>query len=96
MPTTDCNLPAPTSASGTHNGTSLSLSWNAVSGAASYRMRVIDMETSQVIYSEIEAGTSTTIPNTNANHDYRAQISATCNSGGGESTNIIIVDMNGV
>ena len=89
-----CNLPAPASGSGTHNGNSVSISWANVSGAVSYRLRVIDLETDEVIYSEVVSGTSANVPNTNAGHDYRAQIGGTCSEG--ESTNIIVVDVMGV
>lgn len=89
-----CDLPAPASASGNHNGSSLSVSWATVPSAVSYRVRVIDLDTNEVVYNEIVSGTSANVPNTNANHDYRAQIGGVCS--GGESTNIIVVDVMGV
>lgn len=90
-----CTLPAPSGGSGTHNGTSVSISWNAVTSATGYRLVVTDLDTHQVIYDQQVSSTSQNVSGTDATHDYRSTIAPIC-SGGEASSNIIVVDVLGV
>lgn len=90
-----CTLPAPSDNGSSHNGTSITVSWTAVTSAVDYRLIVTDLDNGdEIIYNDIVPGLSKTISGTNPNHDYRARVAAKC-SGGEESNLIIIVDLNG-
>lgn len=94
FPTSDtCTLPAPASGSGTHNGTSLSISWAPVTSAVSYHIRVVDLSTQTVIHETDVSGTSETVYSTSPTTNYRATVAPNCS--GGTSTNIIVIDLLG-
>lgn len=69
-----CALPAPTGANGAHNGSSLSISWDAVTSATGYQLIVTDLDTEQIIYNEVVTGTSQNVSGVTATHDYRAKM----------------------
>lgn len=91
-----CTLPAPADNGSSHNGTSVTASWTAVTSAVSYKVTVLDRDNGdEVIYNDTVNGLSKNVSGTNSSHDYRIIVRAVC-SGGEESSNIIVVDVMGV
>lgn len=94
-PSETCSLPAPSDNGSTHNGTSITFQWTAVTGASGYNLTVTDLSTSTVIFNGSVSGLSQNISGTNPTTNYRARIAPKCGDGE-ESTNIIVVDVLGV
>ncbi len=91
-PNDTCTLPAPTSGSGVHNGSSISASWTAVSGAVGYRVIITDVDTAQIVFDDVISGTYKELTGTNSAHDYAVRVAPVC-SGNEESAYIIVIDI---
>lgn len=89
-----CSLPAPSSGSGIHHGTWVECSWSSVSGAANYHIVIRRVSDNAIVIDDIVHNTSYSTSVTSTG-DHKAYVSAICNDDT-ESSNIIIIDMNGV
>ena len=84
-----CTLTPPASTSGQFNGSTIELSWSAVSGAFAYRVVITDKTTRQQFFNGDIAGNSVEVPNANPAHEYRYSIHCMCSASEVSSEGII-------
>lgn len=84
-----CTLTPPASRSGRFNGTTIELTWSAVTGAQAYRVVITDKTTREQFFSGDITGTSVNVPDANPRHDYSYSIHCMCNPNEVSSEGII-------
>lgn len=88
-----CSLPAPSSFDGARtSSTTAFLEWSTVSGAASYRLIVYDLDTHELVSNTVEYGTSKNVTGLSLGASYRCVLASMC-SGGETSEFVIVVDI---
>lgn len=88
-----CSLPAPTTFDGVRtSGTTASISWAAVTGASAYRLKVYNLNTSELVYDDTEYGTAKNLSGLDPGSTYRCMLASVC-AGGAISEFVIVVDV---
>lgn len=88
-----CDLPAPSGFTAERtSGTTATLSWNAVSGAASYRLTVVDNSSQAVVSNTVEYATAKNLTGLTPGATYRCTLASNCPEGG-TSGFVIIIDI---
>lgn len=92
-PTVVCELPAPGGFTAERtSGATATLAWNAVSGAASYRLTIVDNASQAVVFNTVEYGTSKSLTGLTPGATYRCILAANCPDGG-TSGFVVIIDI---